>query len=825
MPSSYQLNLSSGASVSDPGSACAIWFNDQFPAPGWRHSGLRWIGFHRYTTQNGGVIDFDGHQTLHVTCTASSEQCWRRNPNGGCEQYELYSTENLRTVAFGQCPVGTMFSDSAQTCVCPMGKDWEPSVNACVPILDENKDQPSKDTCGGNPIYPLTGGKSRSVFLANFSGHEIRLDYSTRKALAASSSYYEPGQIIPPPAGAGPLWSINVQKQFYRNPPNQMVYLGGGKWDMFTGVVDSEGEKSEGLGPDLRLLFKDGFWYVADKLSMVQYKFSSSPSGYSQSVTPLVAFQRVNGARLELEQETPYTNNDWRSVSTLRTITDAFGRQATLEYEVPPAWGTAMPRLKSFTDSNGTINLSYNDKGMLQRVTWPDGSYQEFIYDSGQEDKPWLLTGVRDENGALTASYAYDSAGRAVSTESTAGVNRYAVKQWQQAPVLTVNRLYDAAAGVIRRESTWASPGQVEVETANGGTNTIQTRMVNGMPRITSQTQPAGSGCAASVRQQDYDANGNVAWKEDATNHRICYANDLSRNLQTDRVEGLPSGSDCGSVLANNANLPLGVRKISSAWHPIWRLPTRMSEPRRLTTNVYNGQPDPFNGGSTASCAPSSATLPDGSPMAVLCKQVQQATTDANGSKGLTATVDSAVTARVQQWTYDQYGHLLTYKDPLNNTTTYAYYGDTTSDHTKGDLNTVTNAKQQVTTYTKYNAAGQWLEMKDANDILTTRTFDLRQRLKTVTTANATTTHDYWPTGLLKQLTLPDGGGSLSYGYDDAHRLTSISDKQGNSVTYTLDNNGTRIGENFTDPTGRLARTLARVPDALNRVQQVTGRE
>jgi YD repeat-containing protein len=64
----------------------------------------------------------------------------------------------------------------------------------------------------------------------------------------------------------------------------------------------------------------------------------------------------------------------------------------------------------------------------------------------------------------------------------------------------------------------------------------------------------------------------------------------------------------------------------------------------------------------------------------------------------------------------------------------------------------------------------------------------------------------------------------VSYGYDDAHRLTSITDKQGNSITYTLDNSSNRIGESVTDPSGKLARTLTRVPDALNRIQEVIGR-
>jgi YD repeat-containing protein len=178
----------------------------------------------------------------------------------------------------------------------------------------------------------------------------------------------------------------------------------------------------------------------------------------------------------------------------------------------------------------------------------------------------------------------------------------------------------------------------------------------------------------------------------------------------------------------------------------------------------------------------------------------------------------------VYQWTYNQYGQVLTATDPLSHTTTYAYYSDTTADHTMGDLQSVTNALSQVTQFTKYNPHGQVLQMVDANNVTTDYQNDLRQRLKSVSTAGQTTTYDYWPTGLLKQVNLPDSS-YISYTYDDAHRLTDIADNLGNSVHYTLDNAGTRTKEEVKDPGGTLKRWLQRVPDALGRVQQTNGRE
>jgi len=46
---------------------------------------------------------------------------------------------------------------------------------------------------------------------------------------------------------------------------------------------------------------------------------------------------------------------------------------------------------------------------------------------------------------------------------------------------------------------------------------------------------------------------------------------------------------------------------------------------------------------------------------------------------------------------------------------------------------------------------------------------------------------------------------------------------KGNRITYTLNPMGTRIGEEARDAGGILVKNIARVVDALNRVEQVNG--
>ncbi len=71
-------------------------------------------------------------------------------------------------------------------------------------------------------------------------------------------------------------------------------------------------------------------------------------------------------------------------------------------------------------------------------------------------------------------------------------------------------------------------------------------------------------------------------------------------------------------------------------------------------------------------------------------------------------------------------------------------------------------------------------------------------------------------------VTLPDNR-KISYTYDDAHRLTDISDSHQNSIHYELDNMGNRIHETIKGSGGDISRQTSRVFDALNRLQQVTG--
>ncbi|MCR5881400.1 RHS repeat protein [Rhizobacter sp. J219] len=531
----------------------------------------------------------------------------------------------------------------------------------------------------------------------------------------------------------------------------------------------------------------------------------------------------ANGRQLDYGYQT--IGDEHYSRTVLSTVTDNWGRQLSFAY-------SAAKQLESVTDPAGqTISYGYGGPtavcqypGACQRltsVTYPDGTRQLYHYDepqhTGQAPPYGRLTGVTDELGSRYATYTYENTtrARALSTELAGGVNRFSV---QYSPNSTGSFIGSARV---------RDPLQSEFTM-----NFINRGMTS---YISGRSQPQGAGSPAASESEVYDSSIHLVRKDGFTGLRTCYGNDLVRHLETTRIEGLSSSADCNAVMAVNAVLPIGSRKVSTEWHPDWRIETRVAEPGRIVTSVYNGQPDPFAGGAVASCAPASALLPDGKPFALLCKRVEQATTDANGAGGFSAVLQAGVPARTTTWTYNQWGQVLTENGPrtdINDTTTYTYYSDTSftgegasaRGHFMGDLETAANAAGRVTRYTQYNKHGQVLESVDPNGVVTSHTYDLRQRLLSTTVGGQTTNYQYDPVGQLKRVTLPDQSW-IGYDYDDAHRQVAVYDHRGNRTDYTLDNAGNRIGEQTTDPSGALKRQLARTIDALGRVQQTTGRE
>lgn len=398
----------------------------------------------------------------------------------------------------------------------------------------------------------------------------------------------------------------------------------------------------------------------------------------------------------------------------------------------------------------------------LSSVTLPDTGQIVFTYTGNN------LTQVTYPD-TKTRQYLYELSGTGQQNLLTGltdeASTRYATWGYGTGNVVTSSA---HAGGVDSYSLTYNTNGTRVVVDPVGTSRTYATQVIAGQRRYTgSSLKCHGCGEYASAT---FDAYGNFASKTNFAGIETRYTHDTARTLETSRTEAY------GTARA---------RTITTAWHSTFRLPTQIDEPGKRTTFTH----------------------------------------DSNGNI-LTKTVLDTSTSESRTWTYtyNSFGQVLTANGPrtdVSDVTTYTYYSCTTG-YQCGQLHTVTDALSHITTYNTYNAHGQPLTITDTNGVVTTLTYDARQRLTSRAVGSEQTTFTYWPTGLLKKATLPDSS-FLEYTYDAAHRLTQIEDSEGNNIVYTLDAMGNRTAEQIYDPSDALTQTRTRVFNTLNQLWKEIG--
>jgi len=432
------------------------------------------------------------------------------------------------------------------------------------------------------------------------------------------------------------------------------------------------------------------------------------------------------------------------------------------------------------------LQYHYDSQNNLSQVVYPDGTTETYHYDNGSDAT--LLSGITDATGTRYATYVYNNDKKVAHT---------------------------FLAGNVQEMRYTYFNDRTRVADPLGTERDIYLSRINNIIRETSQTQPGGSGCSASTRGYSYDAQGNIISRTDFDEAVTTYSYESTRNLEIKRVQasGTPQA-----------------RTISTQWHPFWALKTAQAEPGLITRWVYNGQPDPYGIG-ISRCAPENANVIDDVPIAVVCRLIEQPTTDTTGASGFSA--GRTGTVRIWDFEYDERGNLIREKiSGQPGSTEYTYWpidaqcpnasGAPDLDKgCRGQLHTrnihTSPAKNYIFEYRKYDAHGNILEMAEQNGAVTTFEYDQRQRPVRRTHAGVTVSWDYDVRGLLIRSAITEGP-TLEYEYDPAHRLIGIRDQDGNRISYTLDAAGNPVNEQITDASGELYLNIDRQYDALSRL-------
>jgi RHS repeat-associated protein len=431
--------------------------------------------------------------------------------------------------------------------------------------------------------------------------------------------------------------------------------------------------------------------------------------------------------------------------------------------------------LTSITTRAGlTTTLTYNAANQLTAVTGPFGHKLAFTYDTS--DRVSTMT-VPDGGRFIYGYDGHDNLTSVTYPDST--TRRYLYQNTTYPDHLTglidesgnlfASWTYDSqgratssqhAGGADLTKVAYTSGASSTVTDARGNVHTYTLTTQYGLvkPAAISGVD-CGCSSGAGAKAFTYDDNGFLSSLTDFDGNVTTYVYN-AKGEETSRTEA------SGTPLA---------RTITTTWSPTFHLPAQIVEPNRTTTFNYD---------------PSSGNL-------------------------LSKSVTDGTHTRSWAYTYDSHGQVLTAKDPDNHVITMTY-------DAKGDVETVKNALDQVSSFTGYDADDRLLSATDPNKLVTAFTYDPLERILTRKVGSLTTRYAYDPPGMVSLVTQPDGS-TYKYIYDAAHRLTQIADKAGDTIDYSYDATSNLAAVNVYDPSKILTHTHSYIYDAGNRLASDTG--
>jgi RHS repeat-associated protein len=536
----------------------------------------------------------------------------------------------------------------------------------------------------------------------------------------------------------------------------------------------------------------------------------------------------------------------------LASATDPLGRTSTFTYD-------ASHLLLSMKDPRGgTTTNTYNASGQVVSQVGPDGGATTFSWSGDPASPAGAANTMTDPNGNVT-QYQYANMELASVTHAF-GTPLAATTSYAYDPAtLGVTTVTDPAGHVTT--SGYDSAGNLLSTTSADGHTTSYS--YNGFNELTSKSTPLGEFTSYS-----YDGNGNLVSVSDPLG-TTSYAHDSAAAPGDVTSMTNPDGNvttyayDSDGDLASAATTPsAGVtdtvtyaydaagertcQALGNATASGITCPAAGAAPAGTTATAYDaagqvtGITDPLghvtsygydgNGNKVkvtdaaghvtsyaydASNQQVKVTQPDGT--------TQATTYDATGSPVKQVSASGAITVyafnalsqvtsstgplgHVTKYGYDAAGDRASVTDPQGQVTTYGYDAaglETSISYSDGKTPGVTYA---------YDADGRRAAMTDGTGT-TTYAYDGDSHVTSVTSgAGATVSYAYDAAGLLTSLTYPNGQ-VVTHAYDGAARLASIADGLGHTTTFSYDHDGNLLSKAY--PNGVTATSAYDASDQL----------
>jgi YD repeat-containing protein len=483
---------------------------------------------------------------------------------------------------------------------------------------------------------------------------------------------------------------------------------------------------------DYSLTKSGSTWTLKDPNDTTEIYYASGGKATLQSIT----------LRNGYTQAVNYTSGQ------ISYVSDSYGRQLGLSYSSAGLLsGVTTP--DTLTLSYGYVAFASAGTHALSTVTYntSPATHQTYLYENASY--PYALTGITDENGHRYATWAYDTSGRATSSQLATGANYTQISYSS-----TGNRTVTGPLGIVE---------------------TYKFTALQGVPKVTEIDRAANGSVASATSYITYDSSGYLKTRTDWNGNQTAYTNN---------AHGLPTQI----VYASG----------SPAHH--------------TTTITYDGTWAHLAASIAEQGVTTGITYDSSGNMAT------RTLTDTTSQ-----TIPYSTNGQTRTWTYTwtPTGQLKTVQLPRLDVTAKTTYG-----YTGGTLTSITDALSHTTSAVTFQSGGRPLTVTDPNSVLTTYTYSTREwptsAVLSVSGGSLTTSITYDSAGNLTKTTLPDSS-YLSYGYDNAHRVTLVTNPLSETQGITYDSAGNVTQTLWKNAGGTTKRQHTATFDALGRMLHDVG--
>jgi len=467
-----------------------------------------------------------------------------------------------------------------------------------------------------------------------------------------------------------------------------------------------------------------------------------------------------NGKLLEISDLNGNTLALTYTGGLLTQVSDNFGKSLSIQYNIDN-------RISSITDPKNQSILYEYTNGDLTKVTYPDQNFIRYAYSNHN------LTDKYDTNNNLIGHWGYDNRHRVINYYSHIKDN---VHQEE------INLTYQPSGTVVTKSTgtttyTTAVIDEISVATGIDGCSTCggNNKSFQYSNRLDLTQVTSIDGTNQYTTQYTYD-NPTNPWEQ------------VGEVVQMTEALGWPEQRTTSYSYTHRTDDPFllseSTETIKSVIDP---------QQNKVITTIYDIQ------GNVLSRQESGYVLINGVPT----------------PKTYTTT-----------YQYNPLGQLIQIDGPrtdVSDITTLEYYGNTSDQgNNRSQLKAIMNALGQRTQFSDYDANGNVGRITDPNGVITQRTYDERNRIKTITnlSTGAQTQYFYDIRGNLSYIILPEAN-RIDFSYNLANKLTEIRDDLGNKIQYQYDVEGNRIREETKDPQGTLKKYLDFTYDAYNNLKKI----